>query len=55
MSHFRDWYQENDVEITWALIGALVAFGIADLEHGNYGWAMINWAFAYINYIFRKI
>ena len=55
MSYFRDWYKENDVEITWALIGALTAFGIADLEHGSYVWATIDFALAYVNYIFRKV
>lgn len=54
MSHFRDWYQENDVEITWALIGSLTAFGITELGQGDYLWATFDFAFACINFMFRK-
>lgn len=54
MSHFTDWYQHNSREITWFVIGWLVAFGISDLTHGQWAWAVINFGLALVNYLVRE-
>ena len=55
MSKFRQWYTVNAVEITWFLIGILLASSVVDFVSGDYFWGTVNLALAYINYIFRPI
>lgn len=50
MNKFRQWYLNNQKEITWFLIGFLVMAGLQDLSSGNYVGALISFGLAYINY-----
>ena len=51
----RTWGYINRVEITWFLIGFFTAYGLADLNYGNYFGAIINFVLAGVNYGLRKI
>jgi hypothetical protein len=55
LNNFKKWYMQNDVEITWTVIGALSAFGISDFAQGFYVSGVISLLFAYLNYAFRPI
>jgi hypothetical protein len=55
LNKFKKWYMQNDVEITWTVIGALSAFGISDFAQGFYVSGVISLLFAYLNYAFRPI
>jgi len=50
MDSFRQWYLNNQKEITWFLIGFLTLSGFQDLGQGNYVGAAISFGLAYINY-----
>jgi hypothetical protein len=50
MNKFRQWYLNNQQEITWFLIGFLVMAGLQDLRVGDYVGAVISFGLAYINY-----
>jgi hypothetical protein len=50
-NNIRRWFYHNGVQITWFIIGLLVAFGIENLSEGHYVAAVVNFAFAYLNYI----
>ena len=52
---FRTWLYINSIQITWFLIGLFTAFGINDIEAGNWIGAGINFGLAWINYLLRKI
>lgn len=54
MNKIRQWYMSNYTEITWFLIGLLVASGIDSLVRGFYVNAGVSFLFAYLNYIFSK-
>lgn len=47
----RRWFYRYNTEITWAIIGALVAWGIDNLIDGHYVSALFDFGFAYLNYI----
>lgn len=49
------WGYKNSVQITWFLIGLFTAFGIRDIEIGNWIGAGLNLGLAYINYLLRKV
>ena len=51
----RTWSYINRVEITWFLIGLFIAFGIRDVDIGNWIGAGLNFGLAWINYLLRKI
>jgi hypothetical protein len=50
MSGFRNWYVRNQDSITWFIIGWCAMAGLNDLIDGNYIWAAINLAIAFVNY-----
>lgn len=50
----RRWFSRNGIQVTWFLIGLLVAWGIDNLLHGNYISAAFNFGFAYLNYILNS-
>ena len=50
MNSFRQWYLNNQKEITWFLIGFLVMAGFQDLSIGNYVGASVSFILAFINY-----
>lgn len=54
LNKIRQWHRENHNEITWFLIGSFVAFGWADVARGDWGWAIIDFGLAYINFAFRN-
>lgn len=54
MNKFRQWYMNNDIQITWFIIGMLVTGGIDSLVRGNYGSAAISFAIAYLNYVVNR-
>ena len=47
---FREWYVRNQDAITWFIIGWMCFAGLDNLVKGNYLWAGIDFALAYINY-----
>jgi len=47
---FRDWYINNQDEITWFIIGWVSMSCLDNLVRGSYGWAAIDAAIAYLNY-----
>jgi hypothetical protein len=50
MNKVRQWYLNNQKEITWFLIGFLVMAGLQDLRVGNYVGAFVSFILAFINY-----
>jgi hypothetical protein len=54
MSKFRLWYLDNQIEITWFLIGFLVTGAISDFGQGNWQGVIINLSLAFVNYILNK-
>lgn len=54
MSNFRMWYIENQDAITWFLIGLLVSNGFTNLGRGAWGWAIFDFALAFLNFGMRK-
>ncbi len=50
----KTWLTKNSVEITWFLIGMLVASAVDALSSGDYIWAAVNSVLAWLNYLFRK-
>lgn len=55
LTKLKYWFVENNLEITWFLIGFLVSNGLENLARGQYGSAALSFVIAYINYLFRKI
>jgi hypothetical protein len=55
MNKFRSWWIRNDVEISWAIIGALTAFGISDFAQGFWFSGVVSFFFAWLNYAFRAV
>jgi hypothetical protein len=54
MAKFRQWYLTYQSEITWFLNGLMLYGGIDSLTRGDYGRAVINFVFMYINYRFWR-
>lgn len=54
LDNIRQWHRENHYAITWFLIGTFTAFGFADISRGDWGWAIIDFGLAYINFAFRN-
>lgn len=50
MSAFGNWYSRNQDAITWFLVGWCTFAGLDNLVSGDYFWAALNFAFAYLNY-----
>ena len=48
------WYEENNVEITWFLIGILSVGTLDQLAKGQYWSAAINFFLIVVNYLLRK-
>jgi hypothetical protein len=53
MGQFRNWYVRNQDAITWFLIGWLCFAGLDNLLNGEYFWAAVQFAIAYVNYKFN--
>ena len=54
MNSFRQWYLNNQKEITWFLIGFLTLSGLQDLGSGDYVGALVSFGLAWINYALNK-
>ena len=54
MNKFRSWYLKNAVEITWFIIGFLIAAALDSFGKGNYGDAIFSLALAFANYYINK-
>lgn len=54
MNKLRQWHKDHENEITWFLIGTFIAFGFTDVAKGDWGWAIIDFGLAYINFAFRS-
>jgi hypothetical protein len=54
LDKFRTWYFRNYTEITWFLIGFLVAAGLYSLTQGHLADALFSFALAGVNYLFIR-
>jgi hypothetical protein len=54
MSHFTSWMDLHSNQITWFVIGMATAFGLSDLAHGQWAWALVNFAVALGNYMLGR-
>jgi hypothetical protein len=54
MKNFFKWFQKNNVQIAWFLIGYFVSVGLRALAEGNYVGALIGFGFAGLNYVFNR-
>lgn len=54
LDKFREWYMTNANEITWFLIGFLIAGGIESLSKGHYVDAALSFGIAFANYMFCR-
>lgn len=54
MDKFRSWYLSNAVEITWFIIGFLIAAALESFGKGNYTDAVFSLALAFANYYLNK-
>lgn len=54
LSKFRSWYLSNTIEITWFIIGFLIAAAIESFGQGNYGDATFSLVLAFANYYLNK-
>jgi hypothetical protein len=54
MSHFTSWMDSHSNQITWFVIGMTTAFGLSDLAHGQWAWALFNFAVALGNYMLGR-
>ena len=54
MGKLTQWYEENNVEITWFLIGMLSVGTLDQLAKGQYALAAINFLLIVANYLLRK-
>jgi hypothetical protein len=54
LSRFRWWYLCNQTEITWFLIGFLIASAAHSFSRGNYGDMTFSLLLAVANYYLNK-
>ena len=54
LDNFKHWWIRNNHEIAWFLIGYLVSDGLTNLARGNTTGALIDFVFAYVNYMFNR-
>ena len=54
MNKFRQWYLRNTIEITWSIIGFLIAAALDSLGKGNYTDAVFSLGLAFANYYLNK-
>lgn len=55
LEKFKQWYNENDVPVTWFLIGVLVSAGLDSLSTQSYGQALLCFVLAFINWKLRHV
>lgn len=54
LDNFRSWYLKNQNEITWFLIGFLIAASLHSFSMGNYTDAAFSLVLAFANYYLNK-
>ena len=54
MNSIRDWYLKNQNNITWFMIGFLIAAALNSFSQGNYGDTAFSLALAFANYYINK-
>lgn len=54
LKQFRSWYLNNAVEITWFIIGFLIAAALDSFGKGNYTDAGFSLVLAFANYYLNK-
>ena len=54
MNKFRLWYLENATEITWFIIGFLIAAALNSFGKGEYADATFSLVLAFANYYLNK-
>ena len=54
LNKFRDWYLTNQNEITWCLIGFLIAAALSSFSRGEYADMSFRLVLAYANYYLNK-
>lgn len=54
MTTFRQWYLRNQNEITWFLIGFLIAAAVHSFGKGEYADAGFSLLLAFANYLLNK-
>jgi hypothetical protein len=54
LDNFRNWYLKNQNEITWFLIGFLIATAISSFSKGAYDDAGFSLLMAFANYYLNK-
>ena len=54
LDNFRRWYLNNQNEITWFLIGFLIAAAINSFSQGNYTDSLFSLVLAFANYYLNK-
>ena len=54
LNQFKNWYLQNQNEITWCLIGFLTASALSSFSRGNYGDMLFSLLLAFANYYLNK-
>ena len=54
LNNFRLWYLRNQTEITWCLIGFLVAAALSSFSRGEYEDAGFSLLMAFANYYLNR-
>ena len=54
LGNFRSWYLKNQNEITWCLIGFLIAAAVSSFSRGEYEDMTFSLALAFANYYLNK-
>lgn len=49
----RQWFADNEMQLTWFFIGVFLSMFVADVEAGNYFGALLDAIIVAINYAYR--
>jgi hypothetical protein len=48
-----NWYNDNDMQITWFIIGSFLTWLIVDISFGNLLGALFDLIIVAVNYVYR--
>lgn len=54
LNNFRNWYLNNNTEITWFIIGVCTLSGVEALAREQYTNSIVNFGLAYLNYALNR-
>lgn len=54
LNNFRNWYLNNNTEITWFIIGVCTLSGVESLAREQYTNSIVNFGLAYLNYALNR-